>query len=298
MRVLVIGGAGFLGSHLVDRLLAEGNVVDVVDDLSTGSLANLADARARGGEVKFHHLDAAGPDLVELIGLRRPEVVVHLGSFTGAGTELEQAAAAMTSVLIVAESCRRGGVEKLVTAVPGAELYGPLAAKDIPVKEARGFEPVDVLGVAARTVIDVLQVFRERDALEFTVLVLGDVYGPRQRSDSGPVAHLIAHLEGREAHPPADPGRTFDLVFIDDVVDAVVRSLTRGGGLVVNVGTGVHTLTADLVRAARGVDDTGGITRSFGAPTRFALSPMRARIHLSWAPWTTVGEGLAGLQRR
>src|SRR5215203_1725752 len=78
MRVLVIGGAGFIGSHLVDRLLAEGQEVDVVDDLSTGSLANLAEARGAGGALKIHHLDARSADLDTLIGMRRPEVVYLL----------------------------------------------------------------------------------------------------------------------------------------------------------------------------------------------------------------------------
>ena len=77
MRIMVIGGAGFIGSHLADRLLAEGQEVDVVDDLSTGSLANLAEARAAGG-LKIHHLDAGSADVDTVIGIRRPEVIVLL----------------------------------------------------------------------------------------------------------------------------------------------------------------------------------------------------------------------------
>src|ERR1700691_2429975 len=80
MRALVTGGAGFIGSALVDRLLAEGHEVDVVDDLSTGSLANLAAARAAGGEFRFHHLDVRSPELVELLTRRRPEVIFHLAA--------------------------------------------------------------------------------------------------------------------------------------------------------------------------------------------------------------------------
>src|SRR5580692_6701807 len=82
MKVLVTGGAGFIGSTLVDRLLAEGHAVDVVDDLSTGSLANLAQARASGGEVSFHQLDIRGPELHELALRRRPEVIFHLAAQT------------------------------------------------------------------------------------------------------------------------------------------------------------------------------------------------------------------------
>ena len=81
MDVVVVGGAGFIGSHLVDRLLAEGHGVDVIDDLSSGTLGNLADARAVGGELKIHHLDAASSEAASLIGMRRPDVIVHLGLF-------------------------------------------------------------------------------------------------------------------------------------------------------------------------------------------------------------------------
>ena len=77
---MVVGGAGFIGSHLVDRLLLDGDGVDVVDDLSSGSLANLADARSSSGELKFHHLDGVATEFVELVGMRRPSVVFHLAA--------------------------------------------------------------------------------------------------------------------------------------------------------------------------------------------------------------------------
>lgn len=78
MPVMVCGGAGFIGSHLVERLLAEGHAVDVVDDLSTGSLANLSDARSSGGDLRFHHLDVTALEFAELVGLRKPRVIYHL----------------------------------------------------------------------------------------------------------------------------------------------------------------------------------------------------------------------------
>ncbi len=80
MRVLVTGGAGFIGSNLVDRLLAEGHEVDVVDDLSTGTLANLADARGSGGAMRFHNIDVRSHDFVDLVAHRQPEVIYHLAA--------------------------------------------------------------------------------------------------------------------------------------------------------------------------------------------------------------------------
>ena len=122
MRVLVIGGAGFIGSHLVDRLLAEGHEVDVVDDLSTGSLANLAEARAAGG-LKIHHLDARSADFDTLIGMRRPEVIVLLALLprpVGRRTGAARRSAWWRRPRVG----RHHGVTKVVAALPAAALYG------------------------------------------------------------------------------------------------------------------------------------------------------------------------------
>ena len=115
--MLVVGGAGFIGSHLVDRLLAEGHAVDVVDDLSSGSLGNLAEARANAtdGHFKFHHLDAASSNLGELVKLRRPEIVFQLAASTRAGRD---AASSVTTTVTVLDAARDTGVAKVVCALP------------------------------------------------------------------------------------------------------------------------------------------------------------------------------------
>jgi UDP-glucose 4-epimerase len=293
-RIMVLGGAGFLGSHLVDRLLAEGRTVDVVDDLSTGSLANLNAARGAGAGVRFHHLDISGTDFPSVVEHRRPQVVIDLASF-GSGRTHTGAAGSFAAVVGVAAACRAAGVDKVILTVPAAELYGVVALRDVPVKESQEHRPVDVLGVAAKAAVEVLSVERDRTGLDYTALALADVYGPRQRS--GALADVVAAVVGATPGGPPDHRRTFDLVYVDDVVDAIVRTLDRASGLVLNIGTGVMSTVGDIVRAARGVDDTGGITRGLAAPARFAVSPMRARIHLSWAPWTSLSEGLAAIHR-
>jgi UDP-glucose 4-epimerase len=293
-HVMVLGGAGFVGSHLVDRLLAEGRTVDVVDDLSTGSLANLGTARAGGTGFRFHNLDIADPSLRSIVEHRHPQVVIDLASFGPAATG-SQAVRSFTAVVHVAEACRSAGVDKVVLAVPAADLYGVVSPRDIPVKESQEHRPVDFVGVAAKAAVEVLSVEHDRTGLDYTVLALGDVYGPRQRT--GALADVVAAVVGSLPDGPPDHRRTFDLVYVDDVVDAIVRSLDRAAGLVLNIGTGVMSTVGDIVRAARGADDTGGISRGLTAPARFALSPMRARIHLSWAPWTSLSEGLAAIHR-
>lgn len=303
MNTLVVGGAGFVGSHLVDRLVAEGHVVDVIDNLSTGALRNLADARAAGGALKFHHLDASSAEADSSIGSRRPDVIYHLALLAERDLTPQRAGEAVGSLLAVLEAARRHGVQKVVVTLPATTLYGHPAAKELPVKEREpaAFEGRGVRGVIARTMLDLLAVYRERYAIEFAALLLATVYGPRQRADGGVVAALhAAAVAGASPVITGDGRQTRDLLFVDDAVDALVRAAERGGGVAINVGTGSQTSVNDLwARVARsvGAGADRGAPRSVAARAdelhRFAVSPVRARIHLGWSPWTELGDGLS-----
>src|SRR6478735_12300103 len=111
---MVVGGAGFIGSHLTERLLADGHAVDVVDDLSTGSLANLAVARAMGGDLKIHTLDALAPELGALVSLREPEVVIDLALRFDRRLDGPSAAATLQASIAVLEAARTTGATKVV----------------------------------------------------------------------------------------------------------------------------------------------------------------------------------------
>lgn len=302
MRALVTGGAGFLGSTLVDRLLAEGHGVDVVDDLSTGRLTNLREARAdRTAELHIHQVDVRSPEVVELIARRDPDVVFHLASLVGS----DPGADAQTNVVgavHVLEGARLGGSGKVVFAA-GAGLYGRVDPGDLPLRESHPLVPSTPHAVAKKAVLDYLALYRERHGIEFSALALSSVYGPRQRPGLGVVATFAqAVLHGLPLEVHGQGTQTRDFLFVDDAVDALVRAATKGSGLLVNVGRGVETSVNDLlalVGEAAGVEMPAATTapRRAGDLDRMALDPGRARIQLGWSPWTSLEEGVAATLR-
>ncbi len=303
MRTLVTGGAGFIGSTLVDRLLAEGHEVDVVDNLSTGSLANLATARASGGRaLTVHQLDIRSPDLVALMARRRPEVVFHLAAQIDVRVSVEQpgfdAEVNVLGSINVLEGARAVGVNRVVFAASGGTLYGDPAPEDLPVRESHAHRPLSPYGVSKKVVIDYLMAYRELHSLEFAALALGNVYGPRQdpHGEAGVVAIFADRLlSGTPVTVFGDGEQTRDYVFVDDVVDAFVRASSRGGGLVCNIGTGLETsvnqLYAAMAQEAGVTDPPVFAPLRPGELLRSSLAIERASIQLGWAPWTTLPEG-------
>lgn len=295
------GGAGFIGSHLVDRLIAEGHEVDVVDDLSTGSLSNLAEARNATGRFKFQNISIESSEFAELVSLRRPEIIVNLATFTPSQAHLAGAMSSFRAAVVVLEAARLAGVSKVVTAIHAGLLYGEVAARDLPIKEGHINDPRSSEEVIARAAADMHTIYRERHGIEFTVLALANVYGVRQRSDDGVIASFIDALaHGRAPIIHGSGKQSRDFVHVDDTVDAIVRSLDRAGGLVVNVGTGVATTVSDLWALMGGAAALAPRT-STARPhdvARLSLSPVRARIQLGWSPFTSLEEGLATLRPR
>jgi UDP-glucose 4-epimerase len=304
MRALVTGGAGFIGSTLVDRLLVEGHDVDVVDDFSTGSLSNLAEARAGAGRaLTIHHLDITAPAVTELMARRRPRVVFHLAARGGARTPVERAAldAAVNVVgsVNVMEGARLAESERVVFAACGATLYGEVDGDELPVREAQPHRPISPFGVSKKAVIDYLAVYRHLYALEFCALALGNVYGPRQDpdGDAGAVALFAGRIaRGEPVIVLGDGEQTRDFVYVDDVVDAFVRAATRGGGLVCNIGTGRETSVNQLLAIMAALEGTT-VSVVADAPhpaevTRSSLDAERAAIQLGWRPWTDLADGV------
>jgi len=285
----VTGGAGFIGSALVERLLAEGHHVEVVDDLSTGSLANLSAAREQArheeaGALRIHQADIHDDGLAALVERRHPEVVIHL-----AGATAKAARRAATQVVHEVA----GTVHVLDAAVAAG------ARKVVCVAGARAQADV-VRGIPARAVHEYLAAYQDRHGLAHTTVVLPTIYGPRQTpaTESSVVAVFVQRaLAGQTCVVHGDGTQTRDLLYVDDAVDALVRAMGHADGATVEVGTGIATTVSDLhatVARVAGVECSAvpGERRAH-EPGEVVTDPRRAATLLGWEPWTGLDDGVA-----
>ena len=221
--VMVVGGAGFIGSHLVDRFVAEGSNVHVVDSMVSGSLANLATARRSGhdGRLTIQQLDAATPEFAEYVTHRRPDVVYLVAGLESRSRQPMEAVLAYGTFVNVLEAVRSGSpTSKVVFTVPGSILYGDQPARSLPVKEDGERRPVGVAGVVVSSMIDTADTYRREHGIEFTAIVLSTVYGPRLRRDSNVVGAILASRRSDVSFVIDGDGRqTRDLLHVDDCVD-------------------------------------------------------------------------------
>ena len=299
--ILVTGCAGFIGSHLCDRLLAEGHRVVAVDDLSTGRIANLSEARGYGNEFTFFNMDIRAEGLLSLFERHRPEVLIHLAAQAAVSSSVQDpvhdAAINVMGLLNLMECCVKTGVRKVVYAASGGTLYGE--ARKLPVRETASGRPVSPYGISKKVGIDYLSFYERQHGIAFTALALANVYGPRQdpHGEAGVVAIFASTmLAGRAPTIHGDGNQTRDYVFVDDVVHAFALSAERGDGHLVNVGTGLETSVNGLYRML------AEITRFTGEPShgparpgdlrRNALDISIANDVLDWRPWTHLQDGL------
>jgi len=296
--VMVTGGAGFLGSHLVDRLLAAGHEVEVIDDLSTGSMANLEEARGTGG-LKMHRFDVRVPDFADLVGKRRPRTIFHLAGHVGRPGSLADpvfdADVNILGTLNVLEAVRANPGTRLIVAVHG--LFSRAEPCSGPVVAAR--PPETPSQVAAHTVTDYVRVHGDIYDLDARTVALTNVYGPRQQpGEAGPVvANFVRWARrGEPLRVDGDGSRTRDLLYVDDAVDALFRAAESPAGAIIPVGSGT---TVTLARLARRVIELAGsdspvqaaLPRPFDRDGTAVPLDTAAEV-LGWSPWTSLDEGL------
>jgi UDP-glucose 4-epimerase len=302
--VLVTGGAGFIGSHLCDRLLAEGHPVVAVDDLATGRRENLADAFGHGEAFAFTEMDVRTEGLLEVFSRHRPDVVMHLAAQAGVRPSLEDpdhdASVNIMGTLNVLKCAAAVGSGKVVYAASGGTLYGEPTSVPVPEPAADGAHPASPYGISKRVALEYLSFYSQTRGLAFTALALGNVYGPRQdpTGEAGVIAIFASSmLAGEPATIFGDGEQTRDYVYVEDTVEAFAAAMDRASGEIVNIGTGLetsvntlHAMLADIVgmpsEPAYGPQPEGELRR-------IALDNTLAASVLGWSPRTDLSSGLA-----
>ena len=303
MRALVTGGAGFIGSTLVDRLLAEGHAVDVVDNLATGKRANLAGAEAAGERFGLAELDVRSPEVADHIAERRPEVVFHLAAQIDVRVSVARPAfdaeVNVVGGLNVAEGARQAGA-RVVFASSGGTIYGDVDPAELPVDESHPQRPVSPYGVAKKATGDYLFAYEALHGLESVALALANVYGPRQdpHGEAGVVAIFAGRLlSGQPCTVFGDGEQTRDYVYVDDVVAAQIAAFEHPEATgAFNVGTGRESSVLDVVRglapAARANFEPEMAPPRPGELERSCLDVSRARDELGFSARTELADGL------
>ena len=295
MKVLVTGGAGFIGSHLVDRLVQEGHEVVVVDNLSTGKRRNL------NRVARFVKLDIQSSGLERVLRNERPHMVMHLAAQMDVRKSVEDpmfdAQVNVLGTLNVLQQSIKHGVRKVVFSSSGGAIYGE--QEIYPAPESHVTRPLSPYGVSKLCGEQYLSYYQRVNGLQIVSLRYANVYGPRQdpEGEAGVVAIFIQKLLNNEQAIVNGNGRqTRDFVYVEDVVEANLAAMGQDVQGTYNVGTGEETSINDLLRIL--VRHTNSTCKEVHGPAkggeqaRSVIDSGKLRQELSWESRTELSEGL------
>ena len=292
--VLVTGGAGFIGSHLVDRLISLGHRVVVVDDLSTGRLRNQNKAAT------FYHTSVTHPGIEEIFEREQPQIVNHHAAQISVSESVKDpvrdADINIQGSLRLIELSRRYGVEKFVFASSGGTIYGD--PQYMPCDEQHPINPLSPYALSKRVTEEYLKLYKLIYRLNYVTLRYGNVYGPRQdpHGEAGVVAIFsLAMLQAKQPRVYGTGEQERDFVYIDDVVDANILAIEGGQGEY-NIGTGQGTSVNRIFQLLKGItnyrwDPVHGPARP-GEVFKVSLDSAKFGKELGWAPKYSIEDGL------
>ena len=246
MRILLTGGAGFIGSQVAEAYLNEGHDVVILDDLSTGFEKNLP------SKSKFYRLNIADPKVVDILVREKPDLVNHHASRINIPRSVEDPAAdaaeSIVATISFLENCRKNGAKKFIFSSSGAAIYGD--EEYFPAGEKSPTNPRTPYGIGKLTIEKYLQFYRNTYGTAFTALRYANIYGPRQNAfgEAGVVA-IFAHrlMSGEPIVIYGDGNQTRDFTYVGDIVRANLLALEPNVQGIFNLGTGVETTVNQLV---------------------------------------------------
>ena len=295
MKFLVTGGAGFIASHIVDRLVNEGHEVVIVDDLSTGSAENL------NPDAKFYKMDIRSPELASIFEEERPDYVDHHAAQVLVARSLREPMLDcwlnIEGSINIIHLSQKYGVKKIIYASTGGALYGE--PEYLPVDEDHPVKPLAPYGISKHTVEHYLYMYSVNNGLNYTVLRYPNVYGPRQNphGEAGVIAIFTQKmLDGKQPVIFGDGTATRDYVYIDNIVDANMLAVTNGDRLVCNLGSNIETSVNeifDLLKAEFNFPlDPIREPKRAGEVYRICLTNEKAKAELGWSPKISFEEGV------
>jgi UDP-glucose 4-epimerase len=300
MKLLVTGGAGFIGSHLADRLIADGHEVVVLDDLSTGHVEHLNPA------TRFYQMDIQSPWLDELFKIERPQAVLHEAAQASVRRSVEDpgfdASINVLGTVTLLQASVRHGVQRFLFASTGGALYGDAVA--IPTPEDYPTLPVSPYGASKLAAEVYLRTFHALHGLSYAALRYANVYGPRQdpHGEAGVVAIFARRLlSGETARINGDGKQTRDFVYVGDVAEANARALTSDAVGSFNVGTGVETDINTIFQLLKRLSGNNQ-PEVHGSPMageqrRSVIDARKIEKVMGWRPTTSLEAGLSATVR-
>lgn len=306
MKILLTGGAGFIGSNVVDAYIREGHEVVVVDNLSSGKLENL------NPKAKFYLCDVRSPELKKVFEMERPEIVNHHAAQMSVPASVADpvfdADVNVCGFLNVLESARAFGTRKVVFISSGGAVYGE--AEEYPTSEAYSPKPLSPYAITKFVSEHYLAFYKHQYGLDYTVLRYANIYGPRQipHGEAGVVAIFMDRLLKSEPctlyHFKDEPkGMTRDYCFVGDIARANLLALNNGSADFFNIGTGVATHTLDLFATiasaldarrplSAGLKNPGRSAARAGDLKKSCLKVDKAAL-LGWRPEVDLEKGIA-----